>query len=128
MEIHLQEDDFSEQQISTAVAELLSRGYLDDRAFAESWIRSRRALKHRSNRVLIGELGQKGVGKDLVEQVLADEPEEVSDEATIRALIDKKHLSSRYATEQKLISYLLSQGFAYSTVRKALEEIKEIKD
>ncbi len=128
VEQHLEQSEFSEAQIASATSELLSRGYLDDRAFAESWIRSRRALKYRSRRVLIQELVQKGVDKDLVEQVLADSPDEQSDEATIMELIQKKRLLARYPVEQKLISYLLSQGFAYSSVKQALEKIKDSTD
>lgn len=125
---YLGESEFSEAQAAYAISELLSRGYLDDRAFAESWLRSRRALKYRSKRVLIQELAQKGVEKDLVEQVMADNPEELTDEATIAELIEKKRLLTRYPNQQKLISYLMSQGFAYGSIRIALEELNESKD
>lgn len=94
---------------------LITRGYLDDRKFAEWWMENRFVKKGVSRKRLVMELRNKGIKNEVIEEVITvrDDGEE------IRKIIMKKR--ARY-TQEKLIAYLCKQGFSYDLVRKVVEE------
>jgi regulatory protein len=57
--------------IESAIERLLELGMLDDRAFAETWIASRDRARPRGERALRQELTQKGVERELIDDLLA---------------------------------------------------------
>lgn len=93
-------------------------GLVDDKAFAEAWVRNRRLLRSTSKRRLVLELKQKHVGADIIDLVLnADE----SDDGTVlAALVIKKRRQSKYQDDFKLMQYLARQGFTYDNIKSAL--------
>lgn len=106
--------------IERLIVRLESRGYLDDTAFALSWVRARQLTKPVSKRRLTAELRQKGVSSDIVQQTLgADEYDEA---AALREIIAKKRKQTRYQDEQKLMQYLARQGFSYDLIRQQLAQ------
>ncbi len=122
-------DYFRKKQIEEDTAYKITEklegfGYLDDRAFAESWVRNRRLLKKVSIRRLRQELSQKRVEQDIVQEVLADD--EKDDLSTLRELIEKKSHTSKFKDEQKFMAFLARQGFSYTDIKQALEEYKDI--
>ncbi len=58
------------EMVDAAVAKLLAVGYLDDEAFARSWVESRDRARPRGEHALRRELGLMGVGRALVDEVL----------------------------------------------------------
>ncbi len=118
---YLKRKTYEAQTIDRTLLRLTELKFIDDSDFAQSWVRDRQQLKPRSKRVLEQELRQKGIDREIVEQVLAD----LSDEeelATIRQLASKKLTQAKYQDQQKLINYLVGQGFTYSLVKRALTE------
>lgn len=97
---------------------LIARGYLDDAKFARAWVESRRLTKASSKRKLQLELRQKGVSDELIAQAL--ESSEYDEQTALRDMITKKRRLSRYQDDQKLLQYLVRQGFAYDTVKELL--------
>ncbi len=93
------------------------RGYLDDRRFAQLWIENRSTKKGISIKKLQLELMQKGVSQQVIEEVLQDSSRNERDE--LRKTIARK--SHRYENPQKLIQYLLRQGFSYSDILEELD-------
>lgn len=104
------------------IDKLESKGYVDDRKFAESWIRSRTAIKPSSRRKLEFELRQKGVSAGIVCTVL-DEESEHDEQAALTRIITKK--KARYPDESKFIAYLARQGFRYDEIKRALSDTTE---
>jgi regulatory protein len=101
------------------ILERLKRfGYVDDLAFARSWVDNRRAIKSVSRRRLTQELRQKRVPDEIISQVLEDD--ETSDLDTLRQLVTKKRQLSRYQDEQKLMQYLARQGYNYDDIKRVL--------
>lgn len=92
-------------------------GYVDDRAFARSWVESRRMLKPVSRRRLMLELRQKRVPDDIVQSVLAED--ETTDRDTLEQLIARKRKQTRYQDDMKLMQYLIRQGYSYDDVKNA---------
>jgi SOS response regulatory protein OraA/RecX len=57
--------------VEDAVTRLADLGYLDDEEFARVWVASRDRAHPRGERALRLELAQKGVGREIVDEVLA---------------------------------------------------------
>jgi regulatory protein len=93
-------------------------GYVDDLAFARSWVDNRRLLKPVSKRRLTQELRQKHVPDAIARQVLEDD--ETSDSDTVRELVARKRKQTRYQDDIKLMQYLVRQGYNYDDVKTAL--------
>lgn len=63
---------YPETLIEAAIDRLEELGYLDDEAFARSWVESRDRSRPRGERALRSELAQKGVAREIVDLVLAE--------------------------------------------------------
>jgi len=129
-----------------AIQEVLDRmeqiGLLDDRAFAESYIRDRVRLKPRGSRALRAELAQKGV-RDEAEAAIETvfEAEEVDDHSIAREvatgwlrrqppkILDALATDFRSEAHQKALrrylGYMGRRGFGGGMARGALEAVRE---
>ena len=109
--------------VSQAIADrvyerLVEKGHIDDEKFTRYWVENRQARKGISSRKLIAELRAKGVDQTVIHETMQNSPREEKSE--IRKVLEKKR--SKYDDEQKLIAYLMRQGFSYDTIRDALAE------
>lgn len=101
------------------IEKLQARGYINDRSFARSWVENRSLNKSTSQRKLRLELKQKGVGDDVVNEVLAESSYDES--KALRDMVAKKRKLSRYkGDDQKLMQYLARQGFGFDDIKQAL--------
>lgn len=101
------------------VERLCERGYVDDRKFATWYVENRFVKKGVSQKRLRMELVKKGIGQDIIEEVLDGRV----DEEEIKKIIARKR--AKY-TQEKLIAYLCRQGFSYDLVRQIVfEEVDE---
>lgn len=117
---YLRRKDYESEIIDQIITRLKKSQYIDDYIFAKAWVDNRRLLKATSKRKLSQELKQKRVEQSVIDGVLA---EDGTDElAVIRELIVKKRSQSRYQDDQKLIAYLLRQGFSYGDVKEAMKQ------
>ena len=66
------------------------------------------------------ELQQKRISSDTISKVLAED--ETDERQVVRDVIAKKRTQTRYQDDQKLIAYLLRQGFSYDDIRSALSQ------
>lgn len=96
---------------------LLEKNYLDDEKFARFWFEHRFVQKGTSLRRLKLELGQKGIAREVVEQLIAENIR--SDEEELAKIITKKR--HRYHDRQKFMAYLARQGFSYDDIVRALD-------
>ena len=106
------------QTIADRVYERLSdKGYIDDDKFTRFWMENRQQTKGISQRKLVAELRAKGVPSSIIEAQQSSTERE--DESEVKKVINKKR--SKYS-EEKLIQYLLRQGFRYDTIKEALAD------
>lgn len=68
----LLEAEFPQASVDTVIADLVENGLIDDRRFAEEWVRQRRTRRGKSRRVLREELRRKGVSDADCDHALAD--------------------------------------------------------
>lgn len=97
---------------------LVDKGYISDESFARHWVDNRQAVKGISRRKLVDELRAKGIDQLTIDSALAQT--ERSDSEEIKKVIIKKR--NKYPDDQKLIQYLMRQGFIYDDIRSALNE------
>ena len=105
------------QQQTDVTSYLETKGYVSDAAFAKSWVRSRQATRPVSTRRLIMELRQKGVSNDDITAALNEN--NYDEQHALQQLITKKRRLTRYQDPQKLMHYLLRQGFGYEVIKQA---------
>ncbi|MBR2795986.1 RecX family transcriptional regulator [Candidatus Saccharibacteria bacterium] len=102
-------------QFSQAIIDrLITKGYLDDRKFAEWYVQNRFVKKGVSRKRLQMELMKKGISREIIDEVLNAR----NDEEEILKIIAKKR--TKY-TDEKLIQYLCRQGFSYELVRNLVQ-------
>ena len=112
---------YDESLIEPILKRLNEHGYLDDEKFARAWIENRNTKKGTSLKKLRNELALKGVDSRIVDRVLSEDLRNDRDE--LRKVIARKQ--NKYDDRQKLIQYLMRQGFNYSDV---LDELSGIDD
>lgn len=121
--VYLRRKDYSDDLIEITMARLRDNKFVDDTAFAESWVRSRQAGSPRSVRVLRMELMKKRIAKDVIDGVLSEQDAGMEFES-LRVVAAKKLRLTRFSQDkQKLIQYLVGQGYRYGDVKQVLDEL-----
>lgn len=120
---YLKRKDYDPELVDQLVARLYESNWLDDHKFAERWVENRRLLKSTSKRRLQQELKAKRVADEVIADVLA--ADETDEKQVLRELVARKRQQSRYQDDQKLMAYLMRQGYDYGDVKDALANIAE---
>jgi regulatory protein len=127
----LLEEGFSEPVIARTLERIARLGYLDDRRFAQAWVRSRMMLKGYGREVIWRELLQKGVSKGVIEEVLTD-GENDEEEAARRSLAKRftrrapaKEPGREPDLREKAYRYLYRRGFRSELIRSVLKKWPE---
>jgi regulatory protein len=107
--------------IDSLAEEFTTKNYLNDTNFTK-WFVELRQRGGKSNRAIRAQLFQKGISRDVAEQVMQSESDDELERLMI--LIAKKSKSSRYKNDPlKFKQYLARQGFGYDLITEALKEI-----
>ncbi|HSW78491.1 MAG TPA: RecX family transcriptional regulator [Candidatus Babeliales bacterium] len=106
------------EQIENLVTEFTDKGYLDNSKFAV-WFSELQARRAKSDRAIRSELFRKGISRELADETLEQMAGEESER--LKNVIDKKSKLSRYKNDpQKLMQYLVAQGFSWQDVKSAI--------
>ncbi len=106
------------------VADLVARGWLDDRRFAHSYARSRVARRYGRYRIT-RELRRRGLADELIEEALAEVfPSEREERALVRKRLERRLRGKPRPYSDKLLrslyASLLRAGFASAIIRDEL--------
>lgn len=119
------QEEISETALELLINKLKQKGLLSDEQFAKAWVQSRRKTKKKGKIALKAELYQKGINRDLIEEVLEEESTPESEKQLAQqALVKKmKVWKSLPLLEFKKKSYdfLLRRGFEYKVVWEVIE-------
>jgi regulatory protein len=113
MEHHLRHKGYAVEAIDAAIARLAANRYIDDEAFARSWLHHRERLRPRGARGLSHELRQKGVERDIIDHVLTELDEEASAWAAVERKIERWRGLDQAIFRQKVTGFLSRRGFDY---------------
>jgi regulatory protein len=121
VEGYLQKRGFPETQAGAIIERLERTGFLDDLAFAQFWVENRERFRPRGPRALRHELRNKGIGDDIIEQVLA--LVDIADGAYRSASKKARQLDQlgQQTFMRKIVEYLARRGFDYEVAREAAE-------
>lgn len=118
----------SEKIIDSVILKLKEQRFLDDKEFVRWWVEQRSKVKPKSMRFIKMELKQKGIAKELTEEVLEDEDfKTVSDYN--KALVLAKKRFKRYGNEEpkkaweKMARFLASKGFDYDVIKEVIDRV-----
>lgn len=103
-------------------------GYVDDEAFARSWVESRQRTRGLAAPMLRRELREKGIDPQTIDVVLADQVVGDRERTTAAALVEARLRSMRDVdldvATRRLVAMLARKGYSpslsYSVVREAL--------
>ena len=111
------------RMVEKSVLKLVELGYINDKEYAVSYIMSRKYGKKR----IVYNLMQKGIGRETIEEAYFSIEEEyeknIEDEKLEKAI--EKNIKKE---ENKLIQYLVRQGFSLNKVLSKYKEFKENND
>lgn len=115
----LREGGYSEELAKDAVAYCEGYGYINDRSYAERYVRTYQSTK--SDLQIRNALYQKGINGELVEQALQEREYEESN--MIEQFLKKRRYNPEQADrkeQQKTYQYLMRKGFSSSDIRRAM--------
>jgi regulatory protein len=120
----LTQAEFPAILIDRAVSYVKMYGYLDDKRFAASFIRSR--MNKKSKLMIKNELLQKGISEEILEEAFEETYAEEEEDAELTAI--KKAIAKKtkepdtltYEEKQKLIASLYRKGFDLGKIKQCL--------
>ncbi len=115
---YLKRKEYDPELIDQQVDRLYKSKWLNDLDFARRWVENRRLLKSTSKRRLHQELKMKRVPDSIIQQAL--EEDDTDETEVLRNLVARKRQQSRYQDAQKLMAYLMRQGYNYGQVKDAM--------
>ena len=122
----LRQHGYPTDLVERVIAQLVDLGYLDDAAFAKTWVESRDRARPRGEMALRRELSLKGVPRDVTDEVLAERAELANEPdltAATRLLERRRSTLDReqdpVKRRQKAYALLARNGFDPDTCREA---------
>lgn len=109
---------YTDEDIDAAISRLIEKKYLNDEQFTNWYLENRYYKKGISAKRLRQELSLKGISRDLIDSCMEKNGRDENEE--IKKIIARK--AKRY-TKEKLIMYLVRQGFDYQRSKAAVLEM-----
>jgi regulatory protein len=121
LSLGLRKRGFRHDAVEAGVTRMKELGYVDDAAFARSWVEARQSAAPRSRRFVLFELGRKGVEREAAVAAV----EGLSDEAAAYEAAQRRLRALRgldHATfQRRLGAFLAGRGFGYGVARAVIE-------
>ncbi|MCH7729964.1 RecX family transcriptional regulator [Patescibacteria group bacterium] len=97
---------------------------LDDKKFAQWWVEQRTSFRPRGKRVLSSELWNKGIAREIIDDVLSEL--KIDEEKIARQLLEKKEYKweklPRLEVKKKMGEFLARKGFKWSIIKKTIDD------
>lgn len=122
LEKKLQSSEYPREAVAEALAYVESFGYLDDKRYARHYVECKKEGRGKAR--LKMELAQKGVDRNIIEEVL-DEAKLDDCRDTIRELARKRRRGDGPMDDrerQRIYGYLMRKGFSSSDILSVLKE------
>ncbi len=113
-----------EAAVAAVVARLKEHGYLNDASFAETYARLRQENEKLGARRVRQALGQKGVARELVDQVIDARYGGASEEKLAREHLERKRIGKPTNEREtaRVVRRLVTAGFSTGTIYKILRQ------
>lgn len=118
---------YDREDVKDTIEFLQNEKYLDDEAFAASYIRDKSQLFLKGPRLVRIELIKKGVDKQVIDQALLEHyPKEMCLE-NASSLLEKWQKTSKAYSREQLYEKLGRKGYGFDVARQAYELMNELK-
>ena len=119
---YLKKKAFSDAIIEKTVEKLESYGFVNDEKFAKNYFESMSAGK--GKRAIANKLRQKGISKEIVDDLIEQVDDEAQLETAIR-LVEKflKNRQNASNLASKCLAHLIYKGYDYSVAQKATKTV-----
>ena len=122
----LKEKKLSDGSIDIVISSLKDLKYINDESYAKSYLQSKILRKPEGKRVLKMKLVDKGIPKEIAENILSEQypPETETEKAAelLRKYEKKVRAKTPAEKKQKCFRFLLSKGFDFDTVNEVLRQ------
>ncbi|MFA5932809.1 MAG: RecX family transcriptional regulator [Microgenomates group bacterium] len=122
------QDEISEVVTSLLIERLKKKGLINDLEFAKAWVDARRRSKQKGVNALKSELYQKGIDREIIDELLEsdDESEEKLAEIALEKKINSwKNLEPK-KQKQKALEFLMRKGFEYDIAKEVIEKMMKM--
>lgn len=123
---HLKKRGVTEDVANAVLYRLQEQGFIDDEAFARAWSESRQRAKKLSKRMIAGELREKGISSEIIDQVCS----EIDDDGERAIALDMAHRKYRPISHldsevirRRVHGALARRGFSSSIINDVMREI-----
>lgn len=125
--VKMKQKGFEEESIQKAIEKLVYYGYLNDYQFSTQWVSDKQRFKKAGKNLLKQELYQKGIEKEIIEQVLQENVNEEDEYQRALELAEKKVKTlgkdDRNAKYRKLSGLLARKGYSFDIISKIMKEV-----
>ncbi|OGD85870.1 hypothetical protein A2Z23_00900 [Candidatus Curtissbacteria bacterium RBG_16_39_7] len=122
---YLKKKNLGEKEIELVIKKIEKLGFIDDEEFARAFVQSRIKARPKGKRLLIQELRQKGIEKEIIEKTLEEVtlPEiELAQKAIEKKLKNFLKLPPQEA-KVKIAGFLARRGFSWDTIKELIDRI-----
>lgn len=126
LRLKLAEKKYQPEEIEVVLAKLAKIGFIDDRKFAENYVRDKLSISRRGPRRIYFELIKHGVAKDIADQATKaiDKEEEFE---TAQSLLQSRQRQwanlEPLARKRRSIGLLARRGFSSQTLSRLLKNL-----
>lgn len=122
MSARAEEGELGEAAVRAVIARLKEHGYLDDRAFAETYARLRQENEKLGARRVRQDLQQKGIRSELIAETVDARYAETNEEKLAREYLSRKRIPKPESPEDtaRVMRRLVAAGFSTGTIYKVL--------
>jgi regulatory protein len=115
----------AEADVDEAIGKLKDQRAIDDARAAEAWARAALSGRMKGRGRIARELARAGIGDDLVRQTLAALFQDVDEDRLVVAALARRlrgrPLSTDRKAVQRIVRYLVGQGFSIDAVLRAIK-------
>ena len=126
IEQKLKSAGYAPETVEMVVLKLTREGFLNDRDFAEQWVRHRSGQKYGPRRIAL-ELRRKGVSSEETESALAglEESRLLEDAAALagKSLARSKAVEDPGKTRQRILTAVVRRGYSWDIARQAVDRV-----
>lgn len=113
-------------EIDETISKLKSAKLIDDKIFAEMWLRSQNITKPSGKKLLMLKMKRFGLAKDIVDQAFEAQEGEFDEATQAKRIIESKgRFFNKYTGRdryEKMLALLLRRGFDYSLAKEAISK------
>lgn len=123
---------YTDDIIKDIISKMEGFGYVNDKIFAEEWVRSRINNRPKGLSLLKHELRNKGIEEETIENVLNETMSETV-QYDLALELAKKRIKSyknddEISVKRKLYAYLSRHGFGYDIIKAVMDEVMKKRD